>query len=57
LDHFSHIIPCGIDDKTVTSMQKELGQKVDMEHVKQVLRQHIAALFDMQFQMEANTNC
>ncbi len=57
LDHFSHIIPCGIDDKTVTSMQKELGQKVDMEHVKQVLRQYIAALFDMQFQMEANTNC
>lgn len=57
LDHFSHIIPCGIDDKAVTSMQKELGQKIDIEHVKQVLRQHIAGLFGMQLQMESNTNC
>jgi lipoyl(octanoyl) transferase len=57
LDHFSHIIPCGIDDKAVTSMQKELGKKLDMEEVKQALRQHIATLFGMQLQLEVNTNC
>lgn len=57
LDHFSHIIPCGIDDKAVTSIQKELSQEVNMEHVKRVLRQHIATLFGMQFQIATNTNC
>ena len=48
LDHFKNIIPCGIDDKAVTSMQKELNQKLDMEEVKGVLRAHIASLFGMQ---------
>lgn len=48
LDHFSHIVPCGIDDKAVTSMEKELGDKMNMEEVKQTLRKHIAALFEMQ---------
>ncbi len=55
LNHFSHIIPCGIDDKAVTSMQKELGKELDLEQVKQVLRQHIANLFNMQFKMDLNT--
>lgn len=52
LDHFGHIIPCGIDDKAVTSMQKELGRELDMEEVKQHLRGHIATLFEMQMQVE-----
>jgi len=34
LDYFNYIVPCGITDKAVTSMQKELGREVDMEEVK-----------------------
>jgi lipoyl(octanoyl) transferase len=48
LDYFNHIVPCGIDDKQVTSMEKELGRKLDMQEVEQKLRTHIAALFQMQ---------
>lgn len=47
LDYFTYIVPCGIDDKAVTSMKEELGTAVDMKEVKQILRQHIAALFEM----------
>jgi lipoyl(octanoyl) transferase len=31
LSYFDYIVPCGIDDKAVTSMEKELGEKVDVE--------------------------
>ncbi len=48
LEYFNHIVPCGIDDKQVTSLQKELGREVDMEEVKTKLKKHIATLFDMQ---------
>jgi lipoyl(octanoyl) transferase len=48
LSYFGHIVPCGIDDKQVTSMQKELGREVDMAEVKSKLRNHIATLFHMQ---------
>jgi len=48
LDYFKNIVPCGIDDKDVTSMQRELGYKLDMEEVKGKLKQHIAALFNME---------
>jgi lipoyl(octanoyl) transferase len=47
LDYFKSIIPCGIDDKDVTSMQKELGKKVDIQEVKENLRKHISVLFAM----------
>lgn len=45
LSYFKNIIPCGIDDKAVTSLQAELGFKVDMDNVKQVLRAEIEGLF------------
>lgn len=48
LDYFKNIVPCGIDDKDVTSMQRELGHLVDINEVKKNLKQHIAVLFDMQ---------
>lgn len=47
LDYFKNIVPCGIDDKDVTSMQRELGRPLDMEEVKTRLKAHIAALFKM----------
>jgi lipoyl(octanoyl) transferase len=45
LNYFSNIIPCGIDDKAVTSLEKELGRKVSMEEVKQRLRVHMEEVF------------
>ena len=48
LDYFKNIVPCGIDDKDVTSMERELGHPLDMEEVKSVLREKISGLFDMQ---------
>lgn len=48
LNYFKNIVPCGIDDKDVTSMERELGRKLDFEEVKNKLKGHIAALFEMQ---------
>jgi lipoyl(octanoyl) transferase len=46
LNYFTHIIPCGIDDKAVTSMQKELGRKLDMHEVSNVLKNKLAQQFE-----------
>jgi lipoyl(octanoyl) transferase len=46
LSFFSNIIPCGIDDKAVTSMKKELGRELDLEEVADKLLVHLAELFD-----------
>lgn len=45
LNYFSHIVPCGIDDKQVTSMQHELGRVLDIQEVESVLKSHLYALF------------
>lgn len=47
LNYFKNIIPCGIDDKAVTSMEAELGVKQSMQEVSNKLKQHIAELFEM----------
>jgi len=47
LSYFKNIVPCGINDKDVTSMERELGEKVDINEVKKILRQHISVLFEM----------
>lgn len=47
LNYFKNIVPCGIDDKDVTSMQRELGRALAMEEVKTKLKNHIAQLFNM----------
>jgi len=48
LDYFKNIIPCGIDDKDVTSLQRELGRELDLFEVKNTLKKHIATLFAME---------
>jgi len=48
LDYFKNIIPCGIVDKDVTSMKKELGYELNFEEVKNTLKKHIASQFKMQ---------
>lgn len=47
LEYFNYINPCGFTDKGVTSMEKELGEKVDMEHLKSVLRLSIEEQFSI----------
>ncbi len=46
LNYFNYIIPCGISDKAVTSLKKELGHEVDMEVVKEKLKKHFASIFN-----------
>ncbi|MFQ3337112.1 MAG: lipoyl(octanoyl) transferase, partial [Flavobacteriales bacterium] len=46
LSLFKNIIPCGIDDKAVTSMQQELGKEIEMEEVKRKLLINLSNLFD-----------
>jgi len=53
LGYFDLMIPCGIKDKAVTSLNVELGQKtVDMEEVKQKLLKHFTALFEAELVKE-----
>ena len=48
LTYFNNIIPCGIDDKAVTSLEKELGKKPNLAEVEEKLKQHLARLFEME---------
>lgn len=45
LNYFKNIIPCGIDDKAVTSMQMELGYAPDMALVQKKFKGHFEILF------------
>ncbi|CAN5336453.1 lipoyl(octanoyl) transferase LipB [soil metagenome] len=47
LDYFNYIIPCGIPDKAVTSMARELGVAVDITEVEKKLQKNIITLFEM----------
>jgi len=46
LDYFSNIVPCGIQDKAVTSLNKELGHDVNMNEIKEKLKKHFSTLFE-----------
>ncbi len=47
LNYFNHIVPCGIDDKAVTSLEKELGEKADLNVIKSIMKEKIVSLFGM----------
>jgi len=46
LNYFSYMHPCGITDKGVTSMQKELGMSVDFSQVKKTVLYCFLEIFD-----------
>lgn len=52
LNYFNHIVPCGINDKAVTSLQKELGTEVDLTEVEEILKNKIADLFGMNLELQ-----
>src|SRR5690606_25045650 len=49
LDYFNNIVPCGIEDKAVTSLARELGEEQDIAEVKSRLKGHIGQVFQMNF--------
>lgn len=52
LSYFNNIVPCGITDKAVTSLDKELGRRIDMNEVKEKLKKHFANLFEAELVLE-----
>jgi lipoyl(octanoyl) transferase len=48
LSYFNHIVPCGIDDKAVTSMAQELGIYQNIAEVEEKLLHHLSILFHME---------
>lgn len=46
LNYFNYIVPCGISDKAVTSLQQELGRKIEESAVKEILKNEFASVFE-----------
>lgn len=53
LSYYDNIVPCGISDKQVTSIQKELGKEIDVNETKEHLRKHLSEVFEMKLTYEA----
>lgn len=49
MSYFNNIVPCGIVDKSVTSMEKELGKKVNFNEVIELLKENLSVVFDFDF--------
>lgn len=47
LDYFNKIVPCGIQDKEVTSLKKEIGAQIDIGEVQKILIEYIEEIFEM----------
>ena len=45
LSYFNNIIPCGIQNKQVTSLEKELGKKIDFEEAKERVKKNFEKVF------------
>jgi len=48
LSYFNNIIPCGIENKQVTSIEKELNNKIDIEEVKEKIKKNFEKVFNAQ---------
>jgi lipoyl(octanoyl) transferase len=49
LNYFNNIVPCGIPDKAVTSLEKELSNPIDLNEVKEKLKTNLSNVFDFDF--------
>lgn len=49
LRYFDYIVPCGINDKAVTSLEKETGRKEDIGQVKVILKEKIKEQFELEW--------
>jgi lipoyl(octanoyl) transferase len=54
LKYFDYIVPCGIDDKAVTSLAIELGSVQDLSFVKKVLTKKLETLFELDITAATN---
>jgi lipoyl(octanoyl) transferase len=54
LRYFDYIVPCGITDKSVTSLEKELGYRVNMQEVKDLLIEKFEEVFQCEILAEVN---
>jgi lipoyl(octanoyl) transferase len=52
LRYFGRIVPCGLRDKGVTSLQKLLGRRVEMEEVAEKVVQHFGRVFELEMVLE-----
>ena len=48
LTYFNHIVPCGIEDKAVTSMAKEMSSSPDFNEVQNILTQKMSEVFQFE---------
>lgn len=53
LDYFNNIIPCGIQDKQVTSLKKELGAEINMDEVKDKMKKYFSEVFEVELKEKA----
>lgn len=54
LSYFNNIVPCGIQDKKVTSLSLELNKPVDIKEVKEILKAKLQEVFQMKLIYEMN---
>jgi lipoyl(octanoyl) transferase len=48
LSYFNNIIPCGIQNKQVTSLEKELGRRVDFDEAKEKVKYNFEKVFEVE---------
>jgi lipoyl(octanoyl) transferase len=48
LSYFNYIVPCGIQNKQVTSLQKELGREIDFDEAKEKVKRNFEKVFDVE---------
>jgi lipoyl(octanoyl) transferase len=54
LSYFGHINPCGFTDKTVTSMQKELGREIDFAEASEHILRELLNVFGLTINVTLN---
>jgi lipoyl(octanoyl) transferase len=52
LNYFNYIVPCGIENKQVTSIEKELGARVDFDEAKERVKRNFERVFDVELSEE-----